>query len=453
MITRCTGLLLAALALPPTACDTDPPVVEDPPAPAVSDLSWRVHGPIQSLIYVTWQQGFEADGRVEYSVDAPVWLSTPTTTFASGEVEQLLLGIPYDDDAVARVVTVVDGEEQVSEEIAVATGPVPFELPLPEVLGMAPSGWEPTGHYLLGSINPTAAGWFLGHYWMFIVDRLGRVVWAMRGVDYDFTIYLQVSADGDILWDQATFWSQLDQGAGSKIHRMKIDGEITASYDAPGMHHAFRELPDGSLLWGNALTDYETLDRRYPDGSVETLWDCTDWYLDNGLGGWCHSNAIFHVPDTESVLISLPDPDAVLEVDLATGSVSRWWSHLHPDASFDPPDSTFWFQHGATLTGDGTLLLSSHAAEDDIDGVVREYTIDGAALTEIWSHGAGDGIEADFSGEAHRLPGGNTLHNTGTTPRVREITPDGEVVWDIAWEGYRLLGRVEFIEDLYVLAP
>ncbi len=36
-------------------------------------------------------------------------------------------------------------------------------------------------------------------------------------------------------------------------------------------------------------------------------------------------------------------------------------------------------------------------------------------------------------GEAVRLPGGNTLHNYGSLARAREVTPEGEVVWDIGW--------------------
>ena len=57
------------------------------------------------------------------------------------------------------------------------------------------------------------------------------------------------------------------------------------------------------------------------------------------------------------------------------------------------------------------------------------------------------------AGEAHRLPNGNTLHNTGTTPRVREITADDQVVWDLVWQGDRLLGRTVFVTDLYTLLP
>ena len=424
-------------------------------ASPVSDLAWYVHSEIESLVYATWTQEVEASGWVEYSFDDDEWLSSPRMAFGEGPQQQLLLGIPYDTEVMVRVVSEIDGTAVTSSEIAAATGTVPEELPLPDVLVADPDAWEPTGDYMLGSINPTPGGWFIGHYWMFIVDRQGRVVWARRGVGWNFTIYLRVSPTGDILWDEATYWSAFDDGAGSRVHRMTIDGTVTESYDTPGMHHAFVDLPDGSLLWGSALTAYETLEKLHPDGTRETLWDCTEFYLAHELGGWCHSNAMYYREETDSLLYSFPDPDMVLELDLSTGEVIDWWSHLNETWSVEPPDATFWFQHGTTYTDDGTLLLSSHATQEDDDGVVREYEIDRDAhvLRQIWHHGDGDGIDAEFAGEAHRLPAGNTLHNTGTTPRVREITPEGAVVWDIAWDGYLLVGRTVLLDDLYALAP
>ena len=67
--------------------------------------------------------------------------------------------------------------------------------------------------------------------------------------------------------------------------------------------------------------------------------------------------------------------------------------------------------------------------------------------------GDGDGRRAANAGEAHRLQKGNTLQNAGTTPRIREITPDGEVVWDLAFTGSKLMGRTVLLSDLYALAP
>jgi hypothetical protein len=75
--------------------------------------------------------------------------------------------------------------------------------------------------------------------------------------------------------------------------------------------------------------------------------------------------------------------------------------------------------------------------------VVREYAVDEATQTlqEVWSFGTGQGVYGDTLGEAWRLPAGNTLHNYGSEPRVREITPDGVVVWDIVWPDYPHIGR------------
>ena len=55
-------------------------------------------------------------------------------------------------------------------------------------------------------------------------------------------------------------------------------------------------------------------------------------------------------------------------------------------------------------------------------------------------------------GEAHRLPNGNTLHNYGSNARLREVTPEGQVVWDVQWSG-SLIARSTPIEDLYALMP
>ena len=54
-------------------------------------------------------------------------------------------------------------------------------------------------------------------------------------------------------------------------------------------------------------------------------------------------------------------------------------------------------------------------------------------------------------GEAHRLPRGNTLHNYGTAARIREVTPEGEVVWDVGFSQGSWLGRTTPIANLYDL--
>lgn len=432
-----------------TAPTESPPDSDD--SGVMPTLSWRLHESIGSLVYVSWEQPTEEVGRLTYQFGEGEPLASPEKTFTAGFQEELLLGIPYGTEVAIRLVTT----HLESDEVLATTDPLPARFPEPWLTISIPDRWEPTGNWLLGSINGDNGGWTSGHYWMFILDREGRVVWTYPGHGDDMTLYLHISKDNDILWDQSTFWSDYDDGAGSMIHRMKIDGTITESISVPGMHHCFTELPDGSIVWGATDFESETEERIAPDGTQSTLWDCRTFrYLDRNE--WCHTNSLFYRESTHSLLMSFPTNESfVADLDLDTGEILNWWGHVDTPWTFEPFDSAFWYQHGVTWTDAGTLLVSTHAADNTDEGMVREYEVDetNQVLREIWSFGEGDGIDADNAGEAHRLPSGNTLHNTGTTPRIREITADGVVVWDVQWSGSKLLGRTVFLEDIYTLTP
>jgi hypothetical protein len=86
---------------------------------------------------------------------------------------------------------------------------------------------------------------------------------------------------------------------------------------------------------------------------------------------------------------------------------------------------------------------------------VREYAIDDVAKTlrQVWSWKDGRGTRTLYAGEAHRLPNGNTLVNYGTTPLIREVTSEGDIVWEIGWSEQSFVGRSVFLDDLYPFAP
>ncbi len=447
------GLVLVLACEPPSVATTGTDDSDD--SSIAESFGWRLDDEIESLIWVSWDQPRPATVHVEYEVDG-LWRSTPPREVEAGEVEQLVLGVPYDDSVEVRVVRDDGSGPETSETQRARTGDLPAGFPRPELLSSTEALQEPTGNWLLGSVNSRGGGWNDGEYWMWIIDREGRVVWAMPGDSHHFTIYLQTSLDDDILWDVSTYWSNWDDGAASQIHRMKLDGVVTETIDAPGMHHAFIEMPDRSILWGSALTGNEKLLRQDTDGSQSTVWDCAGFYAEQGLDDWCHTNSIWLDGSRDTLVLSFPTTRTfVLEVDVATGEELRWFGYVPGSWSFEPPESAFVYQHGVTYTPEGTLLVSSQVDRSSYEGVVREYAVDedDQVLREVWSHGEGDGITARYAGEAHRLPGGNTLHNTGTTPRVREITPEGEVAWDLSFDGDKLIGRTTWLEDLYTYAP
>ena len=433
-----------------TDTDTDADSDADTDVLVVDDLSWRLHEDHEALVWVSWTQSQAATAYVEFGYEGGGWRQSPPIQAAAGVHEQLLLGIPYDERAGWRVV--VDGAEPVVGE-TIATGPVPEGLPLPELL-VNETDKQLDREYLLTSINESSGGWTGGNYWTFIMTRRGKPVWASKAPQRHWTLFVQVAVTGDhILWDEATAWSNYDGGAGSTVHRTTLTEEIEV-IPTPGLHHAFVQLPDQTLVWGSQYHGgHEALVEKAPGQKDETiLWTCSDDWPGSGN---CESNGIFYQEATESFLYSFYTNNSLVEVDHVSGE-SLWWAgDVRGGYAFDPPDSQFSWQHGVSYTDQGHLLVSSHARSDSGGSTTKviEYVVDHKAetLTEVWSYDPH--AYASTNGDAWRLPNGNTLHLVGSASEIFEVTADTEVVWHLDYGATQLLGRGELIEDLYALVP
>lgn len=415
----------------------------------VTDPSWALHEEMQSLVYARWTQDGDAPVHVEYSVDEGVWLSSPSIDGVAGANEQLLVGIPFATDADWRVV--VEGQQSYDGP-AIRTGDLPEGMPEPTVTVADESAWLAEGVYFLSSVNEKRGGWVGGTYWTFITDRQGRVVWARYAPERNWTLYAQVAVTGDaIYWDEATYWSDYDGGADSKIHKTWLDEEIEV-IDAPGLHHAWIQLPDGTLAWGSqAHGGGEALVELAPGASEATvIWTCDD---DWDGSGRCESNSLWYDETKNTYLYSFYTNSSVVEIDRATGETLWWAGGVDDGYEFDPESSQYSWQHGISWTESGTLLLSTEwpYGARETTTALAEYEVDHEAGTLTWVWGSDSGVYAETNGDARRLPNGNTLHVVGSTSEVREVTPEGVEVWRMDLGGLRLLGRGEFIEDLYPL--
>jgi hypothetical protein len=442
-------LLLALLACnPPSGETAGPHLIE----PWVRDTTWEQHETFGSILRVRWWQEVHAVSWVAYRFDDETWLASPAALREEGEQEQLLVGIPYDTELELRVVVDAGEVHEQGEILEASTGALPMDLPRPELLVADPEAWDPSGNWLLTSINTSREGWSFGDYVAFILDRQARVVWAWALDHQHICFQAQPSLDGrSLLLDENTFWSFVVNDAESRVHRMRLDGTVLETVEIPEANHPYSELGDGRLAWWAVVSNEGLLRIREGEDPWETRWTCRDWYASQGIEGSCLSNTVFPVEDG-SFLVSLPMQDLVVQVD-PDGSVRRSFGQQGDAWGFAEEGTAFWLQHGVSFTDQGTLLMSSHQGEDDLTGVVREYALDEDArqLRLIWSYGEGLGVEAELGGGALRLPGGNTLHFYGTTPRIKEITPEGGLAWDIAWPEPRLIGHASLIEDLYPL--
>jgi len=424
------------------------------PDVGVYDVEIAMHEEIGSLVEFSWTQEGQLTTWGEFRKPGGEWQPSPPELRDAGQHTLLLPGIKYGVDIEVRFMADTGDGGQSVAEASLATSAPPAGFPLPDVTVSDPDRYDDSSPYLLAALNGDTGGWTSGTYWLAIINRKGDVLWAVPTPDRHWTLQPRIAASGDaILWDEATFWSDWDMGVGSQIHRSTLDGAVVSTHQTIGLHHPFTELDDGTLVWG-AVVMWTSEQLRSADGII---WDCAALHESRGTPATCQSNGLYWNPLEDTFLFSFYTTNTVVEIDHQTGETMRVWGDLAREWTFVPPESAFKWQHGINYTETGSLLLSTRHDPDDGDPetVAREYTVDADSkvLREIWSFGEGEGIHAETAGEAHRLPGGNTLHNYGSAGLIREVTPGGEIVWEVDWGSDRLLGQTVFIDDLHALVP
>ncbi|HHO51910.1 MAG TPA: hypothetical protein ENK18_13780 [Deltaproteobacteria bacterium] len=453
-----------------TSGTLEPP---QPPVSATGDVDLiqavaRVDDDQGTVLWISWEQSGAATVHLEFSSEPGVWRSSPERGLGAGPHSDLVLGVPYDTDVTWRIVAISAGGTTTTPEVITRTAEIPHDLPWPWVVTSDPSGWDPQVDYVLVSVSYDDA--FYGGHMTSVLDRQGRVVWARPSRRGFATLHPRVAwGETSFLLDHSGFWGDgLGNGDRSVVEEVRIDGSVVTEHATPGLYHPYTDLPDGSIAYprhwtqdldGEPGPDGEKVIVLRPDGSELELFDCTGW-----LGDRCGANTLSYDPARDALLYSLFTVETVLELDATTGVPRRWFGHIDGSWPFSPLESAFWYQHGSVYTDTGTLLISTHRDEDSTELVVREYEVDEASqsLVQIWSFGEGQGEVGRQMGEAHRLPDGNTLHNLGTHAVLREITPEGRVVWDVRWEnteygdpaGGHSIGRSAPIAvDLYAFVP
>jgi hypothetical protein len=177
----------------------------------------------------------------------------------------------------------------------------------------------------------------------------------------------------------------------------------------------------------------------YDRTTGETTWEWRfDPHYPSSAGGnysddWTHVNDIDVVRGGDAFLASPRNLDQVVLVDRSTGDIDL---RLGRDDRF----SVLRKQHNPQLLtsedGRPTLLV----ADSDNERVVEYQLREGANATagtagpdgaweRTWTLGGDDAF--NWPRDADRLPGGNTLVGDSKHNRVLEVTPEGEVVWEV----------------------
>jgi hypothetical protein len=435
----------------------------------VSSVSLAVHDDVNTILVVTWTQATAAEQTwLEFSFEADNVMTSRKKPGTLGAHRDVVLGVPGDTPVSVRIVSRQDGVDCATRDHQATTGPVLSGMPQPVVLAYNPERASPD-RFMFGAVEDSDGGGTANYYrstfWLYVMDRKGRIVWYYADpATLATSSFQRIARDGEYIWIEKRCY-----GCGNfreSVLKMTLDHEYFEELEVPGLADAIDVTTDGSLLY-DANDELREMTR---DGEFITIWSCPEHF---GQSFNCYTNTINWNEADDTVLMSYPEPNTVVQVSRASGMVVGQYGDAPGSYEFAPPLSMppsewgFGFQHFPNITPDGTLILSSHmpgytdfeTTPTPNQHAFLEFTIDRDAerLIEKWRYT--DGTEWPRSkGMAIRLANGNTLGNYGTGGVIRELTPDKETVFHVKFDheggndAYnKMVGNTVLLDDLYAL--
>ncbi|MEQ1568160.1 MAG: hypothetical protein ABMA64_21145 [Myxococcota bacterium] len=409
---------------------------------------------------------------------------TPTVDAAAGSVE--IRGLVNGRKHYAEVVIRDGGDEQVSDLVEFTAGPPPQQVP-----ALHQNAWEPGracldgGYVMFNYIGATKSG-------VVIADRLGQYVW---GVSSDAPAQVgrpRPARNGqDVLWNLAH--SEKTADIAEIVRQPFLGGDPTVTRTQWG-HHDFVELPDGELAWlgydiradqplpdgGTGCIAAEVL-YRGPEGLTDAdpptpIWNTWDDY-DAGIytltddsreflaNYTCtdgtspyefqHANSLGYVESEGAYYQYWRWLDTLVKISADGELLLEWGGPGNGLTSGDPSHEHAHFSD--VWPGNVLLYNNGHRIQPTegppVGSSLRHYTFDDASFTLEGEHD--NGSYDDVLGDVRRIPidgCDNLLVSYSKQGRIAELTPEGDIVWEVGTALGQITGRVYFVPDLYDLS-
>ena len=435
----------------------------------VTNVRVEVHPSVKTILTVHWDQQETTDSTwLEFTLGDGNVMCSRAAPGSVGAHRDVVLGVPGPAAVAVRIAGEREGLPYRTHAYHSETGAVPRGLPRPEVLTFDPARASPE-RWLLGAVENSDGGcnslacYYHATFWIYIMDRQGRIVWYYADPASQATSsFPRIARDGEYLWiDKRDFYDVVPT---ETVLKTTLDHEYSEEIPVDGLSDCIDVTDDGSLLYDtNGRPGPMELREMRRDGSVRTIWSCTEHF---GGDFDCYSNTVNYNPRDDTVLLSFPYENTVVEIDRRSGALVGQYGDAPGSYDFSPSRWEFEFQHFPNITPEGTLLVSTHMPgyEDTQRAVAGghtflEFAIDREhrTLIERWAYMLGQEW-AMYKGMAIRLPNGNTLANYGTGGVIREITPDQQTVFLVKFDSDRgdddfnkMLGNNVLVDDLYSL--
>ncbi|PSP99144.1 PGF-CTERM sorting domain-containing protein [Halobacteriales archaeon QS_4_70_19] len=272
----------------------------------------------------------------------------------------------------------------------------------------------------------------------------GNVRWVHEPEDVVWSYDVDPLPNGDLFLTATirengqgkTKFVRFDPEDQSSVWSMTVDYHDTHDADLLGDHRiAVAEMRDADPA--NGTNDDGLLVLNRTSGEVEWEWRFDEHYPP-GAGGnysddWTHVNDIDPVRGGDAFLASPRNLDQVILVNRSTGEIESRLGR-------DDRRRVLYEQHNPQYLESDAGRQTMLVADSENDRIVEYELREGANATagtagsngawrRTWTLGSAESF--DWPRDADRLADGNTLVGDSRHNRVLEVTPEGEVVWEV----------------------
>lgn len=418
---------------------------------------------VQTVLAVSWNQVTATDTvKLRFSFENDEWLESSAEPGIVGAHEIPVLGVPELTDVTIQILN-ESGNNQTACETTGRTGALPASMPRADI-PVYNASLASSFRYMIGSVEntPGQTTMYAGPFTLYIIDRAGRIVWYYLDQAWNPAMaYPRIAPDGSHFYVERSIRGGSNRPS---VFRSTLDFRQFEEFETPGLNDAMDVTSDGTLVYNSE----EWVIERQANGTERNIWNCTDWADAHAAGiGWpaCYANSVVFNPLNDSIIVSYPYINTVVEISRQSGETIAQWGDASGSWVFDPVTTGLDFEHGANITPEGTLLVSSHTpgsgqGDSPVPHFFLEFELDSTnqIAAEIWRYGEGLNDWPRWKGEVYPVPGGNRLLNYGCQGVIREVTPNLDVAWEVKWDAdfaddliNKMVGHNILIDDLYAL--
>lgn len=415
------------------------------------DVNAVVSEEVHTVVTVSWTTPEETTGWVEFGEDDGYGRTTPIAASGTSHVLQLR-GLWADTTFHFRVVAEAeDGTRVETGDHTVTTGSLPAEIPTVTVSGDVQS-W--IGQYQVVPLQGTT-------YTVVVLDDHARVVW-YRVLEAEGNLMrAMMTADrSGFLFCLAGSGPSLPEGV---IRRVSYDGYTEVDVPFPNVDHDFTELPDGTFA-GIVVTpgpngqagNADRIVELAPDGTGErTIWNAWEdehlaAFQSEASQNWTHANGLDYDPAEDVYYLSLKEIGTVVKVDRATGTGLWYLDGRANEFAFAEGSEMPMMQHQFQRLGDSMLLFDNGTPDRGYSRAVELRLDEDARLAEqTWEYIRDPSVYVFAKGDVHRFADGNTQVVWSASGEIQNVSPAGEVHWQLNTELGYAITFVQLVEDLY----